>query len=154
MSDDSNPVLLYDGVCGLCDRVVQFVIRHDRQAVFRFAALQSAFAARILRRHGLDPAVQNSLVIVLNLETTRERLLVGSNGALYLLRALEGPWPFLARMAMILPRGLRELAYRLVADYRYRIFGKYESCPLPSPDVVSRFLDTGTTPKADESSSP
>jgi len=153
MSDDSPPVLLYDGVCGLCDRVVQFVIRHDRQGAFRFAALQSVFAARILRRHGLDPAFQNSLVIVLKLETTQERLLFGSNGALYLLQALEPPWPFLARFTMILPHALRELGYRLVAASRYRVFGKYDTCPLPSPDVRSRFLDAATPLQSDKSTS-
>jgi predicted DCC family thiol-disulfide oxidoreductase YuxK len=141
MMSNSNPVLLYDGVCGLCSRVVQFVLSHDQGGVVRFAALQSPFAARILRRHGLDPEVQNTLVVVLNLETPHEQLLFRSDGALYLLRTLRRPWPFIARLAIVLPPALRDLGYRMVAKYRYRIFGKHDTCPLPKPDVVSRFLD-------------
>ena len=141
-----HPVLLYDGVCGLCNRVVQFVLRYDRLGAFRFAPLQSPFAARILRRHGLNPQVQNTLVVVLDLETAREQLLFRSDGALYLLRTLRQPWPLIARLAMVLPRAIRETGYRMVAGSRYRIFGKYDKCPLPTPEVVNRFLSTDTTP--------
>ena len=147
MTPDLHPVLLYDGVCGLCNRVVQFVLHYDRNCVFRFGALQSAFAGRILRRHGLDPECQNTLVVVLNLDTEQEQLLFRSDGALYLLRQLRQPWPLLARMASFFPRVLLENGYRFVAASRYRIFGKYESCPLPRPDVVNRFLDADVVPQ-------
>lgn len=146
MESNSHPVLLYDGVCGLCNRVVQFVLGRDQGGVFRFAALQSPFAARILRRHGLHPEVQNTLVVVLNLDTSDEQLLVRSDGALYLLRTLRKPWPFIARLAMVLPPALRDLGYRMVAKSRYWIFGKHDTCPLPTPDVVNRFLDVDLSP--------
>jgi len=141
MPVEPHPILLYDGVCGLCNRAVRFVLRHDRDARFRFAALQSRFAAEILSRHHLGSQSMETMVVVLHPAMPNEQLLVRSDGALYLLRNLAQPWPALARLAALLPHAVRDAIYRFVATWRYSIFGKYDSCPLPAPEVKRRFLD-------------
>jgi predicted DCC family thiol-disulfide oxidoreductase YuxK len=135
----SGPVLLYDGVCGLCDRSVQFLLRHDTQARFRFAALQSEFARRVLSRHGRDPAKLDSMVLVLDPGLPMERLLDRSDGVLALLEELGGGWRLLAA-AHVIPRSLRDRAYDFVARHRYGWFGRYDQCVLPSPSVRTRFI--------------
>jgi len=154
MVGSAHPVLLYDGVCGLCNRVVQFVLRRERAPVFRFAALQSPFAARILQRHKLQGRGLDTLVVVLNINTESEKLLFQSDGALNLLRQLRQPWSFLAGLGMLFPRAFRESGYRYVASRRYRLFGKSDSCALPAPDVASRFLDTDLVLPTDASFPP
>jgi predicted DCC family thiol-disulfide oxidoreductase YuxK len=142
----AHPILLYDGVCGLCNRSVQFILRHDRKARFRFAALQSTFAAPILRRHGANPAELETVYVVVNHEPTKqdqpeEALLARSDAVLFVLRQLGGVWQALAVLLRLLPRPLRDRGYGVVAHYRYRIFGRYDSCPMPSAETRARFLD-------------
>ena len=135
------PILLYDGVCGLCNRSVQFILRRDCSALFRFAALQSDFAARILTRHGADPAVLDTFYVVLNQGTPSESLLARSDAVLYILEQLGGIWKAAAVLGRLIPRPIRNWAYGIVVRNRYRVFGRYDTCPLPSPDTRSRFLD-------------
>ena len=137
----SSPILFYDGVCGLCNSLVQFLLRHDKQGRLRFASLQSDFAAKVLRRHGFDPKDLDTLHVVENYEQPDERVLQRSNAILRAGRELGGLWSVLAAGAKIVPRPLRDAAYRFVAQNRYRVFGKYETCMLPDPDQRSRFLD-------------
>jgi predicted DCC family thiol-disulfide oxidoreductase YuxK len=138
MSDSANPVVLYDGVCGLCNRLVQFVLKHDRQARFRFASLQSTYAARILQRHDIDP---NHLDTVYVVQESGERLAARSDAVISLLGELGGFWATIAFVLRILPTSLRDWGYGVVARRRYRIFGKYDSCPLPEKKYRDRFLD-------------
>ena len=135
-----HPVLLYDGVCGLCNRLVQFVLRHDRGGVFRFASLQSGLAAGILARHGADPTVLDTFYVVVGNEGPNEVLLERSDAAMFVLRELGGIRRISAGMLRAVPRPVREWGYRLIARNRYRVFGKYESCPLPSEETRARFL--------------
>jgi predicted DCC family thiol-disulfide oxidoreductase YuxK len=135
-----HPVILYDGVCGLCNRFVQYVLDHDRAGTFRFAALQGDLAAEILRRHGRDPAELSTVVVVLDLGEVSERLLIKSSAALYVLKALPGPGRWLAPLGW-LPSPLLDFGYDRVAHNRYRVFGREESCRLPHPDERARFLD-------------
>jgi predicted DCC family thiol-disulfide oxidoreductase YuxK len=131
-------VLLYDGVCGFCNRSVQTIIRHDRRREMRFAALQSQYGKAVVARH---PELQNvdSLVLVEKADGA-ERVFTHSAGALRVAAYLGGWWKlFLA--AYIIPRPVRDFFYNLFARYRYRLFGKYDSCPIPSPEVRSRFVD-------------
>jgi len=152
----SHPILLYDGVCGLCNGSVQFILRHDRDAVFRFAALQSSFAARILARHGADPADLDTVYVLLNHDLTEreaagkdpaqpdaagESLFTRSDAVMFVLRQLGGVWGAIAFLMRLIPRPARNWGYNLVARYRYRIFGRYDMCPLPSADTRARFLD-------------
>jgi predicted DCC family thiol-disulfide oxidoreductase YuxK len=137
----AGPILFYDGVCGLCNTLVQFLLKHDKRGCLRFASLQSDFAEKVLRRHGFDPKDLDTLHVVENYEQPGERLLQRSDAVLRAGRELGGHWSVLAAAAKIVPRSLRDIAYRFVAQNRYRVFGKYETCMLPNPNQRSRFLD-------------
>ena len=136
-----HPLVLYDGVCGLCNRTVQFVLRRDRADVFRFAALQSGLAARILARHGADATDLDTLYVVLNPEQADEGLLARSDAVLYILGGLGAVWRMIASVLKVVPRGLRDWVYGLVARYRYGVFGKYDTCPVPSAETRRKFLE-------------
>lgn len=143
----SAPILLYDGVCGLCNRLVQFILRRDRKAVFRFAALQSPFAAAVLARHGAEAADLDTVYVIQNHDSGNtdpaqpEQLISRSDAIIFVLRQLGGIWPLAAAILRITPRPLRDRGYNIVAHTRYRIFGRYDTCPLPTPETRSRFLD-------------
>ena len=136
----TNAVILYDGVCGLCNRSVRFVLKHDREGVFRFASLQSAAARAILARHGLTPDALDTFYVVADFGLAGERVLSKSAAAIYTAETLGGIWKA-ARILSILPRRVRDWAYDIVARHRYRIFGKYDACPLPEARYRDRFID-------------
>jgi predicted DCC family thiol-disulfide oxidoreductase YuxK len=136
-----HPILLYDGVCGLCNRFVQFILRRDRNAIFRFASLQSPVAAGILARHGVNPTALDTVYVVLNHDLSDESMLSRSDAALFVLKQLPGFWRPIASFLQLLPRFLRDPAYNLVARHRYRIFGRSEACTMPSDADHTRFLD-------------
>ena len=137
----SGPILFYDGVCGLCNSLVKFLLRRDKEGRLRYASLQSDFASKVLRRHGFDPKDLDTLHVVENYDQPDERLLQRSDAVLRAGRELGGLWGLLAAFAKIIPRALRDIAYRFVAQNRYRVFGRYETCMLPDPNQRSRFLD-------------
>jgi predicted DCC family thiol-disulfide oxidoreductase YuxK len=137
----THPLLLYDGVCGLCNRMNQFVLRHDRAGVFRFASLQSALAGRILVRHGADAADLDTVYVVVNPDQPDEHLLARSDAVIFVLQQLGGFWGLTGFVLRFKPRFLRDLGYRVVARNRYRFFGRSETCFLPSPENRGRFLD-------------
>jgi predicted DCC family thiol-disulfide oxidoreductase YuxK len=136
-----NPIILYDGVCGLCNSLVQFLLKHDKQGRLRFASLQSDFAEKVLRRHGFDAKDLDTVHVVENYDQPDERVLQRSDAILRAGRELGGFWTASSSVARIVPRPLRDLVYRLVATNRYRVFGKYDTCMLPEPNQRSRFLD-------------
>jgi len=143
-----RPVLLYDGLCGFCDRTVRWILRVDRRGLFRFAPLQGEFAAGVIARHpGL--AGVDSLVLVERGRTTREkapldgpaeRVSVRSVALLRTVGLLGGAWRLLL-VFWLIPRPIRDWAYEVFARHRYRVFGRFESCPVPPPEVRGRFLD-------------
>jgi predicted DCC family thiol-disulfide oxidoreductase YuxK len=137
----SNPIILYDGVCGLCNRLVQFVLRHDSCDRFLFAALQSDFANRVLRQHGATPEDLDTVYVVLDHALPGERLASRSDAAVVVLNELGRGWGVLGRALRVFPGWLRNWAYNLVARNRYRIFGKHDSCPIPSENDRHKFLD-------------
>ena len=134
-------IVLYDGVCGLCNRLVQFLLKHDKRGRLRFASLQSDFAAKVLQRHGIDPKDLDTLHVIENYEQPGERVLQRSDAILRAGRELGSFWSVSAVTATVIPRALRDVVYRLVARNRYRVFGKYDTCMLPEPNQRSRFLD-------------
>jgi predicted DCC family thiol-disulfide oxidoreductase YuxK len=133
-------IILYDGVCGLCDRLTRLVIRHDRRRQFRFAPLQGAFAARVLSRYGRDPRDLDTLYVIHRYGTPSESLLSKSEAVFFVLRELGGVWR-LARALRWLPTSLVDHGYRLVARHRYRVFGRYDACPVPEPSDRDRFIE-------------
>ena len=135
----NNPVILYDGVCGLCDRLVRFVLKHDQRGFFRFAALQGHFAAKALARHGKDAAQLEAMCVIAGEKSRPEELLCKSDAAIFVVRQLNWPWKA-AVLLKIVPRGLRDRAYDWIARRRYRIFGKLEQCAVPSAAERERFI--------------
>ena len=138
---ESNPIVFYDGVCGLCNRLVQFLLKHDREGRLRFASLQSDFAAKVLGRHGFDPKDLDTVHVVENYDRPDERVLQRSDAILRAGRELGGFWAASSSISKIVPRPLRDVVYKLVATNRYRMFGKFDTCMLPDPSQRSRFLD-------------
>ena len=138
MTDSASAIVLFDGVCNLCNGFVQFVIQHDPAGRFRFAALQSAAGQAVLKAHGLDAATlaaePDSVLLELD-----GRLYSHSNAVLRIARELGGPWRLLLA-GYVLPRAWRDAVYRFVARHRYRWFGRQESCWLPTPELRARFL--------------
>lgn len=131
----SSAVVFFDGVCNLCARSVQFIIRHDPVAYFCFASLQSAAGqeavAAIASQRGKAP----DAVVLLR----QGRYYTGSDAAVRIARHLSGGWRLLSLLRFV-PRLVREPVYRFIARHRYRWFGKKQSCWLPSPALKNRFL--------------
>lgn len=138
----SNPIVLYDGVCGLCNRLNQFLLERDSGDVFRFASLQSDFARQVLTVHGANPDDLDTVYVVVDSGEPSERLLARSDAILYLLSRLEGIWK-LGGIGRVLPKAVRDGIYSIVARNRYRVFGKYETCMLPDPRYRHKFLENG-----------
>lgn len=136
------PILLYDGVCGFCNKTVQMILARDREGTMRFAALQSDYGRGVVERHAELRGV-DSVVYVETSQDGGERVYVRSDAALRVLKYLGGAWKLLLA-GRLLPKPVRDFFYDLFARNRYRLFGKYESCLLPPPEVRSRFLDVGS----------
>lgn len=126
-------IVLFDGVCNLCDAAVTFIIDRDADAVFRFAPLESEIGRRLTQHYGLER--EDTVVLVED-----GRCSVRSEAALRIARRLDGAWPFLA-VLLIVPAPLRDLVYRFIARHRYRWFGTRDACRVPTPDLRRRFLE-------------
>ena len=135
-----GPVLLYDGLCGFCDGTVQFILERDRRRTLRFATLQGDFARDVIARHPEVAGVDSLVLVEPDVASGRENVYVRSEGALRVARYLGGGW-HLARAVAIVPRFLRDRAYDAFARIRYRVFGRYDSCPIPTPEQRARFID-------------
>ena len=129
------PQILFDGVCNLCNEFVQFVIARDPAGHFRFGALSSDAAARVLKDAGVTPPLPDSIVLVEN-----GVVYFRSDAPLRIARRLTFPWP-LAYGLTIVPRFIRDRVYDFVAAHRYKWFGRRDVCMVPSPDLEQRFLE-------------
>lgn len=129
------PLLLYDGVCPLCNAAVRLVLRRDRTGTVRFAPLEGETANRLLAR---DPGLRgiDSMIWI----DVSGRVSTRSSAALAIGRHLGGGWAVLAALARFVPAPLRDAVYDGVARVRYRVFGRYDACPLPPPEHRARFL--------------
>ena len=136
----NNTVLLYDGVCGLCNKSVQMILDHDKRKEMLFAALQSDYGKQVISRHPELEKVDSVVFVEQKSGAHDERVFIRSDAALRVAGYLGGAWKLLL-IFRIIPRPVRDFFYDLFAKYRYKFFGKYDSCMLPSPDVRSRFLD-------------
>jgi predicted DCC family thiol-disulfide oxidoreductase YuxK len=137
---DGRLLVVFDGHCGLCDRSVRWLLRRDRQDRLRFAASESPQVAELLVRHGFSTAGPETILAVRDAGGPEEQILVRSAAFVALLGELPRPWPVVAAGLRWIPRVLLDAAYRLVARWRYRIWGRQESCPVPTPAQRTRFL--------------
>lgn len=139
VSGQNGYILLYDGLCGFCNGTVRLIIRHDKHGTMKFAALQSPFGRSVLAQH---PSLQtiDSLILIDRTDPAREVIHIRSSGALAVAGYLGGVWT-LVRIAHIIPRCIRDWIYDRFAQLRYTFFGRYNACPLPPPEIRSRFLE-------------
>ena len=134
MSESTDgPIVLFDGVCNLCTRSVQFIIKRDPRKRFRFASIQTDAAQALLAAHELS----SDLSTILLLED--ERVYDRSSAALRICRHLNGLWPGLY-VCIALPKFLRDIGFKWISRNRYKWFGKTAECMLPGPELADRFL--------------
>lgn len=132
---DGEPVIVFfDGVCGLCSHIVDWLMVRDRQMVFLYAPLQGTTATQ--RLPAADRENLNSIVILKSAQFHRR-----SDAIVEILRSLGGQWRTLGQVLSLVPRPLRDFGYRVVASQRYRIWGKHDTCRIPTPAERKRFLD-------------
>ena len=129
-----NPILLFDGVCNLCNQSVQFIVRKDKKGKFRFASLQSDVANQKLKQFDLEHEKLETLVLIKD-----GKAYLRSDAALEVLKILGGVWS-LCYVFKIIPSFIRDAVYRWVAKNRYRWFGKQDQCMIPTQELRERFL--------------
>ena len=134
MTAPAFPIVIFDGACCFCDYWVQFVIRHDPKAVFRFAAFQSQTGRELCRGHGIDPERRDSLVLIDSSGVQQQ-----SDAVLAIVERFGGAWRLLGALRIV-PRSWRDAIYDRVARNRYRWFGRRASCQVPTSDLRQRFL--------------
>jgi len=130
-----HTVILYDGLCCLCNRTIHFLLKIDHQAFLNFAALQSSTAKSLLEQVDHSRPLPDGVVLIHN-----GKIYTESDAALKSLQLIGGIWKLVA-MLLYIPNFIRNPIYRIVARNRYRWFGKFESCPLPKPEWKNRFID-------------
>jgi|ERR1700733_6704979 len=142
---EGRALLLYDGVCGLCNGVVKLLLRYDRLDKLRYAPMQSTLGREILARFG-EPSFPDGIVLITDVLSSdvlssKERLYRRSDAVAAALQLLgTPPWRLLGKALALVPRPLRERGYGIVARLRYRVFGRYTTCPVPLPNQRSRLL--------------
>jgi predicted DCC family thiol-disulfide oxidoreductase YuxK len=137
----ASTVVFYDGVCGLCDRLVRFLLRRDAGGRLRFAPLQGELARRALTSHGYDPSNLDTVYVVAGWKTPDERVLARSRAVLFALGEIGGAWTWIANAARVVPRPVADAVYGVVARVRYRLFGRFDVCAVPPPEWRQRFLE-------------
>jgi predicted DCC family thiol-disulfide oxidoreductase YuxK len=137
-------LVIFDGRCGFCNGTVRWFLRRDRFDRLRFAPSESAKVAELLARHRLGPpgcpAQPESVVAVSDPGGLQEQIFLRSDAAVAIMSQLPRPWPAVAAAFSLIPRPLRDLGYRLVARFRYRIWGRLATCPIPTAEERARFL--------------
>jgi predicted DCC family thiol-disulfide oxidoreductase YuxK len=131
----TDRVLVFDGVCVLCSHWVSFVLRHDHQSLYKFAAMQTATGRDLLTRHGLDPNDPKSFLL---LEGGRGYM--DTNALIRVLTSFGGAWRVVAMVIRLCPRLLRDALYRAIARNRYKLFGRHDLCIVPDEQTAHRFL--------------
>ncbi len=136
MEELNHPVILFDGVCNLCNSSVQFIIKHDKKSIFRFASLQSEFGKRIIEKFDLANKNIDSVMLLEN-----NAIELKSTAALLIAKRLSGIYSALY-VFIIIPKFMRDSIYDFVALNRYRWFGKQESCMIPKPELKKLFIES------------
>ena len=134
MKEKESTILLFDGVCNLCNWAVIFIIKRDRKEKIKFASLQSEFGQSFLKQYNLATCEINSVVFIKN-----DNYFIKSTAVLEVLKTLDGVWKYFYFL-ISLPHPVSDFMYDLLAKYRYKIFGKRDNCMIPRPDIEERFL--------------
>lgn len=134
-------IILFDGVCNLCNGAVNFLIRHDKKNKFKFAALQDEVGKKLVLQYGIDTKTTDSIVLL-----DQNKAYTKSTAALRISKYLSGAYPLLY-MLIIVPAFFRNRVYDWVAKNRYRWFGKKESCMVPTPELKEKFIITSGSPE-------
>jgi len=129
-------IILFDGVCNLCNNAVNFIIEHDKKDVFRFASLQSEIGKELTSKRGIDPEVIDSIVLI----EPGVAYFQKSTAALEISKDLSGGYSFLSYLS-IFPELIRDGIYTLIANNRYKWFGKKDACMIPTRELKAKFLD-------------
>jgi predicted DCC family thiol-disulfide oxidoreductase YuxK len=135
-------LLLYDGVCALCNGVVQFLMKRDSLDNFRYAPLESSLGREVLARFDIH-TFPDGVMLLTDALTPTEHLFQRSDAVVEALQRLSSPsgmWRLAGRILKLVPRPLRDWGYGIVAHFRYRLFGRYDTCPIPPPEQRSRLL--------------
>ena len=133
--DKIGAVVLFDGVCNLCNHSVQFIIKRDKSSYFSFAALQTPYGQRMLSEFKLPTSEFNTILLF-----DQGKVYQRSRAALEIARKLDGVWPLFYAF-IIVPGFIRDWFYRIVSSNRYRMFGRQDQCMIPTPELKSRFVD-------------
>lgn len=135
MSEQKNAIILFDGVCNFCNSSVNFIIENDKANYFKFAPLQSDIAQELLQKHAIDKENTDSVILIEN-----DKAYTHSSAALKVAQNLDGIYS-LSYGFIIIPKFIRDLAYKTFAKYRYKLFGKKDVCMMPTPEIRERFLN-------------
>lgn len=130
----AEKIILFDGICNLCNSSVNFIIDRDKKNLFKFASLQSEAGQSLLKKHGLNSSEFDSIILI-----TGGKYFGKSSAVLRIAKDLNLPWKFF-QVFIIIPSPLRDFLYDFIAGNRYKWFGKKDSCRIPTPDLKSKFL--------------
>lgn len=131
---ENKLIVLFDGVCNLCNNSVLFMIKRDKKDRIRYAALQEETGQQLVNQYGIDTTKVDSIILIEN-----NKYYIKTTAALRIARILSGWYPLLA-VFLIFPAFMRDWTYNILARNRYRWFGKKESCMIPTPELQSKFL--------------
>ena len=136
MDIQDKHIIVFDGICNLCNGSVRFILRHEKDSLFQFAALQSETGKSLLAWCGLPESFADAVIYIAN-----GRAYLGSTAALQIGRRLKFPWSMISSLGLRFPEIVRGWVYRQIAAYRYQWFGKQELCMVPTKELRARFLD-------------
>jgi predicted DCC family thiol-disulfide oxidoreductase YuxK len=139
-TQEGRHLILYDGVCGLCNRSVALILPRDPKGLFHYVWLQSEYARSLLLQAGRNPDLLDTIYVIADYKSSSPRVLSRARAALFVIARLDSPWRFL-KIFEVLPTFVLDAVYSLIARNRYRLFGKYDTCLMPNPDHASRFID-------------
>ncbi len=138
MELEGKKVVLFDGVCNLCNDAVNFIIKHDHKDVFRYASLQSEIGQQLAAARAIDATKLDTILLILPETTTT--YYHKSTAALQIAKQLSGGYPFLS-VFLLIPKTVRDYIYDVVSRNRYKWFGKKSSCTIPTPELKALFID-------------
>ena len=135
MENSNNKIVLFDGVCNLCNNSVQFILKRDKKKKFLFASLQGKFGQEVLKKHNFSTESLNTLILM-----EGDKIFTRSTGVLRMMKHLGGGWSLLYGF-IIFPAFIRDAVYNWVSKNRYKWFGKKDECMIPTAELKARFLD-------------